>query len=62
VSSSRSTPEELSADIVQMASERDVARQTQDFARADQLRIHIESRGYRVDDGPSGTVVTRVGR
>lgn len=62
VGSSRSTPEELPEDIVQMARERDTARHTQDFARADQLRIHIESRGYRVDDGPLGTVVTRVGR
>jgi len=61
VSDSRGTSEILPEDVVSMAKERDTARQNQDFASADQLRIHIENRGYRVDDGPSGTVVTRVG-
>jgi cysteinyl-tRNA synthetase len=54
--------EVLPAEVVQMAQERDSARQEGNFTRADELRIHIENRGYRVDDGPSGTVVTRVGR
>ncbi len=51
-------PLPLPEDIEEMARERDMARSNKDFARADQLRIHIENRGYRVDDGPSGTVVT----
>ena len=52
----------LPEEVAQMARERDSARQERNFDRADELRIHIENRGYRVDDGPSGTVVTRVGR
>ncbi|HEX2792547.1 MAG TPA: class I tRNA ligase family protein, partial [Candidatus Paceibacterota bacterium] len=48
----------LPEDIRKLAAERDAARQAKDFARSDDLRIHIESRGYRVDDTPGGTVVT----
>jgi cysteinyl-tRNA synthetase len=62
VSAPEGADDTLPEDVVSMARERDTARQNQDFASADQLRIHIENRGYRVDDGPSGTVVTRVGR
>lgn len=39
--------------------ERDIARITKDFAKSDALRIHIEQSGYHVEDGPSGTIVTR---
>ena len=52
--------EALPDDVQSLMRERDLARTAQDFSRADELRIHIENRGYRVDDGPSGTVVTRV--
>lgn len=52
------SPQPLPEDIEEMVQERDQARSNRDFARADQLRIHMENRGYRVDDGPSGTVVT----
>lgn len=55
--SSTSTP--LPEDIQQLAAERDIARSNRDFARSDELRIHIEKGGYRVEDGPSGTVVTK---
>ena len=48
-------PEEIQA----LARERDAARKEKDFARSDELRIHIEQRGYRVEDGENGTVVTR---
>lgn len=51
-------PAPLPADILALAQERDAARLKQDFARSDELRIHIEERGYRVDDAPSGTIVT----
>ena len=51
-------PRPIPSDIADMAYQRDMARTSKDFARADELRIHIETRGYRVDDGPSGTVVT----
>ncbi len=49
----------IPADIQQLVNEREAARVARDFARADELRIHIESRGYRVDDGPVGSTVTK---
>jgi cysteinyl-tRNA synthetase len=56
------TPAPLSIpdDIQSLVTERDAARASQDFARSDELRIHIQNRGYLVEDSPSGTVVTRV--
>lgn len=50
---------ELPDDIQKLLYERDLARNARDFGRSDELRIHIENRGYRVEDGPSGTVVTK---
>ncbi len=50
--SSIQTP--IPADVVQMAHEREAARQAQDYARADELRIHIENRGYAVEDSATG--------
>lgn len=46
-------------DIEKMAQEREEARTSHDFARADELRIHIENRGYAVDDGPDGPRIRR---
>lgn len=48
-------PKELDA----LRKERDAARAAGDFARADELRIHIENGGYRVEDSIHGTIVTR---
>ena len=42
-----------------LATERDEARATRDWARADQLRDELVARGYVVEDGPSGTVLRR---
>lgn len=36
--------------------EREEARARKDFARSDELRIHMENRGYRVYDRASGTI------
>lgn len=50
-------------DAVQaLVTEREAARNAKDFARADELRIHIQNRGYRVEDLPSGQVVRRIPR
>ena len=38
---------------------REAARAAGDYAAADQLREEIEKSGYRVEDGPEGTVLTR---
>lgn len=45
--------------IEALVEEREHARETLDFAKADALRIHIASSGYLVEDGPNGPVVTR---
>ncbi len=48
-------PEDIQALIV----ERDAAREQKDYARSDELRVHIENRGYAVEDSPTGTKVSR---
>ncbi len=55
-------PAPLPPEIEELVEERDRARAAKDYARSDELRIHIENRGYRVEDSPSGTVVTPVVR
>jgi cysteinyl-tRNA synthetase len=51
--------EPIPDEVQKLAKERDQAREKRDFAAADRLREEIEKRGYRVDDGPEGTVLTR---
>ncbi len=51
-----SLPEDLRA----LVEEREKARASRDFAKADELRIHLENRGYRVDDTPSGPLFTKI--
>lgn len=45
--------------IQALVEEREKARAERDFAKSDALRIHMENSGYRVEDGPSGPVVTK---
>lgn len=47
-------PEEIQLLILK----RDEARAAKEYAVSDELRAELETRGYRVDDGPSGTIVT----
>lgn len=47
-------PEELSTLLV----DRQKAREAKDFAKADQIRLEIQNRGYHVEDGPDGPVLT----
>ncbi|MBU0750094.1 cysteine--tRNA ligase [Patescibacteria group bacterium] len=49
---------EIPADVRELALERAEARSNKDFARSDELRIHISKRGYHVDDSPSGPLFT----
>ncbi|MEK7602317.1 MAG: cysteine--tRNA ligase [Patescibacteria group bacterium] len=49
---------DLPSDIQELILKRDEARSAGDFAASDELRINIQNSGYRVDDGPNGTVVT----
>ena len=39
--------------------ERDEARRSRDFARADALRDELVARGWTVEDTPSGTAIRR---
>lgn len=45
-------------DIQVLIQERDAARERKDYIRSDELRIHIENRGYAVEDSPTGTKVS----
>ena len=45
--------------IQKLVLERDFARGAGDYARADALRYELSDRGYRVEDGPNGTLLTR---
>jgi cysteinyl-tRNA synthetase len=51
--------EPVPEDVMELVRKREEARARKDYAEADALRIHIDTRGYAVDDGPSGTVVVR---
>ena len=46
-------------DIKKMLIRRETARTSKDFKEADRIRNDIERRGYRVDDGLDGPVLTR---
>jgi cysteinyl-tRNA synthetase len=53
---------DLPGDIRKLVGERDAARKAGDFPEADRLRNALHARGYRVDDGPSGTLLTHLPR
>lgn len=50
--------EELPAEVRTLVEKRNQARKSKDYIESDRIRIHLEERGYRVDDGPSGTLLT----
>lgn len=54
--------EDLPEDIQVLILRRDEARAAKEYAVSDELRDELEFRGYRVDDGPNGTVVTPLPR
>jgi cysteinyl-tRNA synthetase len=54
--------EDLPEDIQVLIARRNEARNMKDYALSDELREELEYRGYRVEDGPSGTVVTLLPR
>jgi cysteinyl-tRNA synthetase len=55
----RVASDEVDAESAALATERDTARAAKDWARADALRAELEGRGWTVQDGPSGTRLTR---
>jgi cysteinyl-tRNA synthetase len=50
---------DIPEDVQKLIASRQQARQQGDFKKADGLRIHIQERGYDVDDRPEGAMVTR---
>jgi len=46
-------------EVREMIERRSAARASSDFKEADRLRNEVLKRGYRVDDGPEGPVLTR---
>lgn len=51
--------EDLPRKIREMLARREAARSSKNFGEADRLRTELIKSGYRVDDGPSGAVLTR---
>jgi cysteinyl-tRNA synthetase len=51
---------DIPEDVQALVHERDAAREQKDYARSDELRIHIENRGYAVEDSSIGTVVSPI--
>jgi cysteinyl-tRNA synthetase len=50
----------LEPEIAALVAERELARASRNFSRADALRSTLTSRGFAVEDSPSGPVVTRL--
>jgi cysteinyl-tRNA synthetase len=48
---------EIDDEAARLVAERDAARATKDFARADALRDELTARGWTVEDTPSGTAI-----
>ncbi len=51
--------EELDKEAAELVATRDAARARGDWGAADSIRSKLQSMGYIVEDGPSGTVVRR---
>jgi cysteinyl-tRNA synthetase len=49
----------IDEDTAKLVAERDAARSTRDFARADALRDELTALGWTVEDTPAGTAVRR---
>lgn len=50
--------EELPEEVKRLVEARNEARKARNYHESDRLRIHLEERGYRVEDGPKGTVLS----
>ncbi len=53
-------PAEIPAEILAIAQEREAARASKDFARSDELRLKLFTKGYAVKDTENGPVVTKI--
>ena len=48
---------ELPEDVRKLVAERDAARKDKNYLDSDRIRVALENRGYRVEDGPLGTLL-----
>ncbi len=55
----RAADAEVDEESSRLVAERDEARRSRDFARADALRDELVARGWTVEDTPSGTAIRR---
>ncbi len=55
----RAADTDVDEESARLVAERDEARRTRDFARADALRDQLVARGWTVEDTPSGTAIRR---
>ena len=51
--------EKVPQDILNLVAERDTARAEKDWAKSDTLRKNLEEAGYKVEDTPTGTKISR---
>ena len=61
-SARKRTMDELPADIQSLVKDREKARLSHNFEKADTIRGKLQNRGYRVEDGPSGPLLTLVSK
>jgi cysteinyl-tRNA synthetase len=55
----RTTAGEIGEDALELARQRDAAREAKDWTRADSLRDQLIELGYEVADTPQGTEIRR---
>ena len=55
----RGEPTSLDQEVAALVAQRDSARASRDWGRADAIRAELTEMGYLVEDGPTGTVVRR---
>ncbi|HXD91465.1 MAG TPA: DALR domain-containing protein, partial [Candidatus Binataceae bacterium] len=51
--------EEIPAEVVRLGAERERARKSKDFKRADELRHELDARGFEIRDSKEGPLITR---
>ncbi len=52
-------PDDIDPETAALVAERNEARTSRDFPRADAIRVELEARGWIVMDGPEGTAIHR---
>ena len=56
----KKTEENIPMEVMSLVYERNVARTEKNWARADELRLEIEQKGYKVKDSDEKTLVTKI--